>query len=331
MTESIFHKIVTNENSFTQLLCNLMKRDDAFSGAVLALLQNKSAMRLKGEMRITPQKRLPNRCGQPDIIIEAPHLCVIVEVKTESHRNRTKKQELEDGENYLSYLQSRYSSEDVAALAYLVPHNWKFRKEMKDGIATLQKVGDEKNIPVTQVFWEDVLALLPKNSAQYGAPLIEEFRLLPNERFGPINFEPEEIKSMITPEFPMQTVLKLNAVLEGIRKKVGKDETNTCVNKDEFGFYFRKGKRELLFLGYWLAFWDAKHPYPICFGVQEDTPSVKEAFTSAFQKAYKKDPISFDNWTMGWVSEKDFNSLDTVDEIWSKLEPIWNKVKNAAD
>jgi len=134
----------------------------------------------------------------------------------------------------------------------------------------------------------------------------------------------------------MQTVLKLNAVLEGLRGKAQRDAPTRqdaprmYGDRDEFGFYFKKGKRELLFVGYWLPFWIAGHPYPICFGVSDDAPKAKEAFKVAFQKAYKVKAISSNEWTMGWVPEDDFNSLDAIDVIWRKLVPIWKKVSEAS-
>ena len=38
MTDSIFHKLVTKENSYTQLLCNMMKRDEGVRRTLLTLL-----------------------------------------------------------------------------------------------------------------------------------------------------------------------------------------------------------------------------------------------------------------------------------------------------
>jgi hypothetical protein len=33
---------------------------------------------------------------------------------------------------------------------------------------------------------------------------------------------------------------------------------------------------------------------------------------------------------MGGVPAEDFISVDAVDEIWSRIEPIWNSVRDAA-
>ena len=92
-----------------------------------------------------------------------------------------------------------------------------------------------------------------------------------------------------------------------------------------------KGSRLLLYVGCWLAFWEDNHPFPICFGIEDDAPVVKDAFKQAFANAYKTDAILFGEWTMGWVPEEDFTGPDAVERIWSKLEPIWEAVSTATN
>lgn len=342
MPESIFHKLVMKENSYTQLLCNLMKRDEVFCRTLLTLFAGENPRTPFGDLSISPQRSLGDECGQPDLIIKAATLCIIVEVKTESHRGRTQKQELLDtGRSYLNYLKDRHDSGLETVLAFLVPHNWEFRQELEDEIATLREEAIEKRVSVNQVYWEEVLERISKEETQADSPLIEEFRLLLAERFGPIRFYPEETKSMFTSGFPMRNVVKLNAVLEGLRQKARKDAGKLNIEKygtrlysdmDEFGFCLRKSNGTLLFVGYWVQFWNAGHPYPICFGMPDAAPKVQEAFKSAFEEVYKEEAVPFvDKWIMGWVPELDFNSLDAVDEIWRKLLPIWRKVSDAAE
>ena len=102
------------------------------------------------------------------------------------------------------------------------------------------------------------------------------------------------------------------------------------IKKDDFGFYLKKGKCWLFYVGCWQTFWDDGNHYPICFGIEDDSPILVSAFKNAFRKAYKKEAATCGKWTMGWVPEKDFNSLNAVEEIWSKLKPIWEAVAKAA-
>jgi hypothetical protein len=342
VTVSIFHKLVTKENSYTQLLCNMMRRDESFFRTLLTLFAGESPNWHFGDQSVNPQIRLRDNCGQPDLIIELTTLCVIVEVKTESQTVRTQKQGLlGTGRSYLNYLKDKHDSGVEAVLTFLVPHNWEFRQEVDDEIATLREEAAEKSVTVNQVFWEEVLERISKEETQTESPLIEEFRLLLAERFGPIRFYPEESKQMFSTEFPMQIVVKLNAVLEGLRQKARKDArrldiemygTRLYSDKNEFGFCLRKIDGTLLYVGYKLQFWNNGHPYPMCFGIPDATPKVQEAFKSAFQDVYKEEAVSLDDkWTMGWVPEGDFNSLNAVDEIWGKLVTIWKKVAAASE
>ena len=329
MTESIFRGIVTSENSYAQLLSNLLRRDAQFCLAVLERLLGDRTILSPTEIRITPQKRLPGRCGQPDLVIESPRLYLIVEVKTERHRLRTKSQELRATGTYLSFLCKQRNAGRKAALVFLVPRNWKFSTEVTNGTFVCQRQNSSK-ISVRKVYWEDILELLSLDRVPNGDSLPSEFRLLLSERFGPISFAKEEVTSMFSSEFPMQTVLKLNATLQQLRDKAGKRaSTPLHCDKDETGFSLKRGQRPLLFVGFWLPFWEANH-YPLCFGVDEQNTRAADSFRRSFRKLYSHEPISCDQWLMGWATDDDLTLVSAADEIWEKLEPIWNSVRGAA-
>ncbi len=333
MADSIFHAAVSGENAYTRLLCNLMNRDMVFRRILVArFLQLDADQVADSGVEVIPQRRLPDACGQPDLRIESPEACVIVEIKTDAHRSSTSKQELSDGKTYLSYLHGQVKAGKRAVLVFLVPHNWKFRRKLRNSIAALKKRGDATSVLVAPVYWEDVLQLVSDGRIKYETVFPEELRLLLVEHFGPISFEREEIESMFSSEFPIRTIVKMSAVLFGLKQKVPKRNAGelTSETKDEFGFYLKKGKRDLLFIGSWVAFWEANHRYPLCFGVQDDDPKIKEAFISALRIEYESEAISFDGWSMGGVPAEDFISVDAVDEIWSRIEPIWNSVRDAA-
>ena len=138
---------------------------------------------------------------------------------------------------------------------------------------------------------------------------------------------------MFTPEFPMETLVKLNAVLEGLRKRVAKNETESVSESYEFGFYLVNGESKL-FVGFSLELWNAGHHHPICFGVPNEDARVREAFSEVFRNEYRKEsiPIAAMEWTMGWVTQEDFNRFgkeDAIGAIWEKLERVWDSVKKA--
>jgi hypothetical protein len=324
--ESIFFKLVTKEDDYTQLLCNLMKRDRDFCVRVLTLFLGKDLIRDLTRVHFSTQRHLPKRRGRPDLIIETSKLYVIVEVKTEPHRGCTQRQELIAVNGYLRQLAEQSESGKLAALIFLVPNNWKFRRKIEGDIEKWQAA---TQVVVALKSWMDILAVLSTDREAF--PFLTDFKVLLSERFGPIDFDSREAQSMFASDFPLPTILKINAVIEGLRKKAGKRATALEVHKDETGFYLKKGSRLLLYVGCWLAFWEDNHPFPICFGIEDDVPVVKDAFKQAFANAYKTDAILFGEWTMGWVPEEDFTGPDAVERIWSKLEPIWEAVSTATN
>jgi len=326
MADSIFHKLVTKENSYSQLLCNLMNRGDRFCGMILALFLKEEAP-FTGKIRVEGQKRLPKRHGQPDLVIETSEWYVIIEVKTERHCARTKRQELGATNGYLSHLRGIEDGRRVA-LIFLVPQNWKFKKAVESDAK--QKHG-RQGVSIAIRTWGELIRILPDEDRTNS--ILYHFRLLLEERFGSIKFEEEEVNALFNSEIPIDTVLKLNAVLEGLRQKAGKrTATDMAMDKDESGFYLRKGKRWLLFVGCWQTFWNEGYHYPICFGTEDESPKVKKAFRDAFQRTYKAEAIAFGKWTMGWVPTEDFNGPDDpVEKIWGRLELIWQAVAKAAE
>jgi hypothetical protein len=331
--ESIFHRIVTSENSYTQLLCNTLKREPSLLGDLLGLADIKLRDPIKPE-DIRPQVGL-NECGQVDLLIRSDTLTVIFEVKIHPHRPLEESQKL-DGKRpgYKEWLEREKAEGHDAWLVYLVPGNWEYRQDNNKEIERYKRSSGQRAINVRQIYWDNVLQLLLESNSRARSSFVEEFQLLLTERFRPINFTSKEAEFMFTPEFPMATLVKLNGVLEGLRTRVAMNETESASESYEFGFYLKAKDGGKLFVGLSMDFWNAGHKYPICFGVPDEDVRVKAAFSQAFQKVYKQEPISIANmgWTMGWVPQEEFNRFEknnAIDAIWEKLEPIWDSVKKA--
>ncbi len=117
-TESIFHKVVKKEDSYTQLLYNLIKRDGAFRRHFLSFLVGQDLTKLLGEdltkdathAYIATQERLSNK-GRADIYVKTAKLCLILEVKTEIHRDRTEMQLLSKPEKESSFARIKHQGE----------------------------------------------------------------------------------------------------------------------------------------------------------------------------------------------------------------------------
>src|SRR5438105_2881757 len=113
-TQNIFHNLVTDENSTTELLCSLM-RFPAFRQTAIRILLGVAAD--VSFEQIDTQADLAGH-GRADLLLRTDQLCAIVEVKVNPWQALTPRQELD----YIRYLSGQNQPQKV--LAFLVPDAW---------------------------------------------------------------------------------------------------------------------------------------------------------------------------------------------------------------
>jgi hypothetical protein len=334
--ESIFHKLVKNENSYTQLLRNLMVRNDVFRTEFLSLFFGEQKANHVLAAHIHSQYKLENG-GQPDILILTSSSCLIIEIKTENLTGRTPKQVLrsvseDDPVTYLHYLQSKSLMGFDTALVFLVPPAWKHWHDLEDEIAEITLNGAKKAVAVKQFSWTEVLSHFRRTDKISGDAFIEEFCNLVAERFGATGFVKEEIDSMAYDTISLATALKINSLIEETRVKALKvtDATPLQITRDEFGFFFKKNNKWVLYFGCWPSGGD-ESPHALCFGVEDPTADVRKAFIQSCEDVYGQVAVERDKWIMGWVPNEDLETSDATRAVWGKLEQVWNAVATVSE
>ena len=118
---NIFHRLVTKEDDYTQLLCNLILRFSDFRRKTLALLFSEEIANQfsEGQLNIDTQVNLPDH-GRPDAAIRATDLLALLEVKVHANCGPGPNQniDVEEPRGYAAYLMGR--SEPNCWLVYLV-------------------------------------------------------------------------------------------------------------------------------------------------------------------------------------------------------------------
>jgi hypothetical protein len=356
--QSIFHNIVSRETAYTQLLCNLLKRDSTFCSAFLKGCGVEDSLAVD-PADIAAERRLDHRSGQADILIEAPNLCMIIEIKTELHRGKQSTQETpeideideinDNDENYLGWLRRRKKSSPstMTRLVFLIPSQWVHRTGVEEQIEKYEKSLVRDAVPVKVLLWPQLL----KISKDSPNKLVEEFRLLIADRFGPIGFETEETQLMCNSDFPIETIVKLISLIEQIRlvfhpssRKKLKPASKLYIEKGEFGFYLTNATNNKcsLFFGLWPDLWkdpdfwrkSSENASPICFGVEtsEVSADVRKAFQRSLKSIYKQTPFPFGGYELGYIPQKDFdeNKDDALETLKHKLEKLWDEMSQAA-
>lgn len=127
---NVFYNLVTDENSTTELLCNLM-RFTAFRRPLLArFLSDTCACKVSWE-DIDTQVHLPN-CGCPDLLIENDELLALVEVKVKQNQGLTDNQP----EGYFAFLLQNHAPQRW--LVFLVPKRWEHLQSLEDRLVRLR-------------------------------------------------------------------------------------------------------------------------------------------------------------------------------------------------
>ncbi len=326
---SIFTGVVREEDSYTQLLCNLMIRDYEFQRVILNLF---SDGKLITDQRLTRDEVRTKKglgCyGQADMLIRTTEFILILEVKQSLRCAKTKGQ-IEGA--YAKFL----TEQDCASkwLVYLVPDGWDKRIKTERDLGATAEQGYIKTRLLT---WEELAAKLQHLQIQSFDPAVKEFRDFLAPRFGPITFTKEEIDSMFDANFAeaISKVRGLQIIVDNLEENIrktfrGRFKTTREKNNDssEYGFYVQHGSEIILWVGIWTDV-VREIQAPISFGFRDCWESAKN-----FQRL-KGDEIDgssrfalvSEDWSIYKIPHEFFQqngpSGDLERKIWNLLRPV---------
>lgn len=310
--QSIFHNILTDENSATQLLCNLLQFGD-FRAVFLELILPgvDSSEVVLGDI---DTQVVDDKCGRPDIRIRNESILALIEVKVETNTDCTENQP----KGYMDFL--REQTEPIRRLVFLVPSDWFKLGQLKRELRSLESIGvDGRRVDTSIVTWDDVVRMIDAHvhTLDKGKPFIEEFhrRLVGWVVSAPMLFKPEKIGRL------QQVVGGIRRISEAKGFKVRREGPGSSRKYGLYdGLYFQNlESKDVFWFGLWGFFWE-EHGFPLCFGVKDKWGiEVKKAFRSN----YVGDMRSFNlGYTLGVIDEQVLDRPDAETEIWTFIEPI---------
>jgi len=308
---NVFHNLVTNENSATELLCNAM-RFDPLRRAVLGLFFSDACSSKIADVDIDTQVSLVQ--GRPDLVVSNDEVYSFVEVKVEEHCRLTANQP----HGYYNCL-----LEDKRAqrwLVFLIPSGWFYRDQLKESLRLLNDAHVGSGIQTRIVHWEAVLDVFEKTSLQNEvlSPVLSEFTSLFSSWFLPrsIMFSKDSVRTLYSKDF----AVAFSDLLELIKQVGAKGRTLCkCSERSPWELYFKNDEGEyLLWVGFWPDFWK-KEGMPISFGVKDDWP---EWVQETFRKVYRRETKPFDGWRVGWVQQEDLESSNPLEKTWQQISPL---------
>ena len=146
MRDNIFQNIVKDENSFTELLCNMMKYKD-FQNIFSRFFGIETS-----ETKVDTQYRTKKN-GIPDLVISYDNGIEFIEAKI-SDRRLTKNQP----EGYVEELKNE--SKTTKKLYFIIPKNYYFKKDLEKRKENIK----DKSIPIEIKYWEEFFEHCKKES-----------------------------------------------------------------------------------------------------------------------------------------------------------------------
>lgn len=285
--DTVFFRLAKNENSFTELLCNLLMRDE-FRERVLPVLAPEIA-KLNGNLSIHTQESF--ECGRPDLIIKSADFLAFVEVKLNRTRGVTPYQQLENCDDldlttYLRYLQAQPNPR--TRLVFLIPADWIHRIQLENDIA---KISPEGGCQVGICEWEAVFAAVETDSD----PITDEFKKLLRRQLGLVKLLPEEKQMIMTPGFvpSFTTSRKLHMLVDGALEKVNftRHKASTA---DEYGAYIPVGKKSSLFFG----LWNVDGQVHLCYALSSNENQKAAAAFQSFFGPHRIHTVADEKWAI---------------------------------
>jgi len=357
--KSIFDRVATKEDDYTQLLCNLMQRPEPegerLRTEVLAKLLGDPAIASRVKPHQISTQVVISEIGRPDLVVESNEVRAAIEVKLNRHRRCTDPQmapNSDDGnlEGYCRFLLESSANHKAKVLAFLVPGDWEYLSEKRRELAAFRKQYPSVRTPV--VLWEEIFGLSKEFAID---PLHIEFWKLLQADFGAVEFTTEEVQMAVNGEgLPITVFNKAAYLVDEIAEKCKQqfpkfslDGPKHDKSGEEYGihFYRQEARRDrdktfFFWFGIWSAFW-GRHGKALCFGVRNDKTAEREAFLQSYSG---ERPVEFcdgerradsDVWTLGWIPEADYfvtdDGLDPVAKIWDWLKPLLDRVYAAAE
>jgi hypothetical protein len=278
---SIFDGVVRFEDSYTNLLRNLMLQDSSYCIALCQLLCPQPGSEWTVPLEIRTQVPLAtsrgSSHGRADLLIESNSAVLLVEVKTDLYCSLTELQDfgLDESGNpklngYLKYLEYRKQRGDSVGLCLLAPRSWKYRAETERQFGKLRTI-----IPAQLRTWEELCRLTV--DGEFGS-LVHEFGHFLGSDFMSISFGETEA-SLLTSDLGLEAsgsaYLKLHELIKQaakeLRIKLNSGSEIRFEVKDfwgdatELGATVYRGDKRVLWFGTW-----TKAKWPLIFGYDEN-------------------------------------------------------------
>jgi hypothetical protein len=309
--KNFLHRVVKDEDSATEFLCNLMSIK-VFREKFLEMFLDPKVLK---EIQFEDfETQISFNDGRPDMFVENDTTCIIFESKIDKRTSLTRGQP----SNYLEYLSGKRNI-NHRYLVFLLPKGYFYEEEIQRREAEFRVQHPENEIKVERIYWEEIIEVIEDNELDQINPFVGEFTDLLRLWYLPkaIKFSFAEVEVMFSSEVP-RILRKLQEVVDGVAGKNTSYGMYKSRAGEEYGYYFKDSDgNQVLWFGIWYPFWD-DHGIPLCFGVKQGFPQG-----ASFRSKYKNRLLEYKSWILTWINKEilmeDANIIET---IWSELDQL---------
>jgi hypothetical protein len=294
-TVNIFNSIVCNENTFTELLVNMLGYKtfrDLFIKFALPSVETKNIT----HSNISTQVSYGN--NRPDIVICTDEYEIFIEIKTSNTTTLTNNQP----ENYYKTLVT--SKAKFRALVFLHPNNYNHLDNYTERLEKVKKHTTENDIYTNELTWSNFYDKIIDAELNIWNPIIQEFCNLLQDWFIPkkITITNSNLINMFTTE-TAKTIRKIIEIVDQIGFELPKNNIEITKKRKEilheYGFYIKSKtlEKSSIFVGLWFPYWE-KVGEPFCLSINTNsTPKELTIFSQRCIEESLNKPSDFgDGW-----------------------------------
>ncbi len=299
MKETIFDKIVTTENSFSELFKSFL-RFKFFRQSFLRMIAIELNQDNLEYEDFDTQYTLPDH-GRPDLALIKDDVEILFEIKV---YNTTLTENQPKG--YYTYL-SKNCKAKTKGLILIIPENYYNQKYYDDCLQSMKN--DEDNIYTQTITWESIIKIITDNEINEISPLFLEYSDFVDTWFSvsSIYFDSLNVTTMFGKQFP-ESLQKTKDIIEKLFKEFQKSgyQLKWSGKKDfsEYGFYFiLPDEEDRLFFGIWFDYW-LHSGNPVCIALLSDNSDSKYRFHEGLKRANQHPATIYDDWITTFIDQQ---------------------------
>jgi hypothetical protein len=299
MTRTVFDRIITNENSFTELFKNFL-RFKAFRQSFLDLMEIEFDLGAIDHDSFDTQFSI-SEFGRPDLALITEDSEILFEIKVYNTP-------LTDNQptGYFNYLKSK-SKAETKGLILIIPENYYDVNRYNSKLEEIKK--DADGIYTQIIHWEEISKIITDNELDGISPLFDEYSSFIIDWFQlrSIFYDSLNTTTMFGKNFP-ESLKKTMEIIDCQFNEFQKQgyELKWSKKKDfsEYGFYFVMPNEPYgLFLGIWFTYWETSGN-PVCIALHREVKEKIESFESGIRRADLNPTKDHEGWLVTFIDKQ---------------------------